>query len=124
MKRVILIDDNLIDQTILTKLFSHYGVKLETANDGEEGIKLTKQIIPALILLDIKMPVMDGFEALVYFKADIILQNIPIVMLSADLISKEVENLLLVNAVGLLKKPVFPKDIKALLEKYKILEVK
>ena len=57
--------------------------EIYTANDGKEGVKAAKKLLPDLILLDIIMPKQDGFETLAILKEDPKTMSIPIIMLSA-----------------------------------------
>jgi len=78
--KVLAIDDDIAMTELLTLLLQSHGFEIITANSGEEGIKLIQQIKPEIILLDLMMPNMDGWETCKRIRA---FSNIPIVVLSA-----------------------------------------
>jgi len=82
-KKVILLveDDEFLAELYGTKL-SLEGYEVVLASDGEKGLKLIKEKKPQLILLDIILPKIDGFEILKTIKADKALKNIPVILLT------------------------------------------
>ena len=68
-KRILVIEDQEDNRTILRDLLSAAGYELIEAVDGEEGVKLAQQEKPDLILMDIQLPVIDGYEATRRIKA-------------------------------------------------------
>lgn len=82
MKKVLIIeDDESIIKLYQTKL-THKGFDVSVARDGKEGVERAKNIKPDIILLDVMMPIMNGFEALKELKKDPDTANIPVVILS------------------------------------------
>lgn len=81
MKKILIIeDDTFLSEMYATKLSQDFSV--ETALDGEQGLKKIKEAQPDLILLDIVLPKMDGFEVLRQVKADPLLKKIPVILLT------------------------------------------
>lgn len=88
--RVLLVEDNLINQKIATKMLQRAGHELKVANNGVEAIELVKEIPFDLVLMDLHMPIMGGYEASKIIIQDLNLPVIPsIVALTAA--SNEVE---------------------------------
>ncbi len=84
MKETILIvDDNLDNVNLLDKILQKSGYRTLKGYNGEEGVKLSRKESPDLILLDIMMPIMDGFTACEIIKQDESTKHIPILMLTA-----------------------------------------
>lgn len=79
---VCIIDDNDDILTIYRVKFEREGFSVVTAKNGEEGLQAIREKRPAVILLDIQMPVMDGLEVLKVLKADEELKKTPVVILS------------------------------------------
>lgn len=79
--RILLVEDNKINQLITRKILLNHGFECEVANDGLEAVKLVEKEDFSLILMDIMMPVMDGFEASEIIKKQ--QPNIPIIALTA-----------------------------------------
>ncbi|WP_084050558.1 ATP-binding protein [Aquimarina macrocephali] len=104
---VLLVEDNKVNQLITEKIISNYGFYCDSANDGKEAVDMVKKNKYSMILMDIMMPKMDGFEATKYIKQ--FDKGIPIVALTA--ISEKL-NREKFNEVGIytvLNKPVDPK---------------
>lgn len=80
---ILVIEDNLINQQLITHYLQREGYAVHTANGGEDGIHLAIEEQPELILLDIMMPGINGFETAHRLKADPTTQNIPIIYISA-----------------------------------------
>ncbi|PKV49336.1 signal transduction histidine kinase [Aquimarina sp. MAR_2010_214] len=103
---VLLVEDNKVNQLITEKIISNYGFHCDSANDGKEAVDMVKKNKYSMILMDIMMPKMDGFEATKYIKK--FNRGIPIVALTA--ISEKL-NRKKFNEVGIytvLHKPVDP----------------
>lgn len=90
MIKLLAIDDDPIIRTLIKKTFSNLGFEVLTASDGFEGIHATMTQKPALILLDIMMPIVDGLEVLKRIKEVPEVSKIPIIMFTAVAESKMV----------------------------------
>ena len=80
--KVLLIEDDLSLLEMYSLKFREEGLALTTATDGLTGLELAKKELPAVILLDIMMPKMDGFAVLTELKKDEQTKKIPVLMLS------------------------------------------
>jgi CheY-like chemotaxis protein len=82
MKRILVVEDVEFNRDLIVQLLEdHY--EILTATNGAEGIEVAERERPDLILMDLSLPVMDGWEATRRIKADEALQGIPIIALSA-----------------------------------------
>jgi two-component system alkaline phosphatase synthesis response regulator PhoP len=81
--KVLVVDDEEYIQHILNFSFGAEGYDVVTAGDGEEGIKKARSEKPDIIVLDIMMPKMDGYEACKRLKTDPHTKNIPVILLTA-----------------------------------------
>jgi serine phosphatase RsbU (regulator of sigma subunit) len=82
MERIVLIDDNMNDVMLMRRVLERAGYEIFYANSGEEGLKLAAETIPNCILVDYRMPGMDGYEFCRRIKSDDELQSIPVLMLT------------------------------------------
>lgn len=82
--KVLTVDDSKTIRMIVKKAFNPYDCELFEAENGVEGLSLAGREKPDLIVLDITMPVMTGTEMLEKLKADPLLRNIPVIMLTAE----------------------------------------
>jgi len=81
-KKILIIEDDSVLQKALTEFLTAEGFETVSALDGEEGVKIGKEKKPDLVLLDIVLPKMDGYEVLKTMKADEGTKNIPIILLT------------------------------------------
>ena len=103
MLSILVIDDNLNLQVAFKKILSAAGYLTRTAGDGEEGLRLAKENIPDIILLDMLLPKMGGVEVLRSLKSDPATRQIPVIALSGLPQSNEAK-LLKEGAVSYLEK--------------------
>ena len=90
---ILLVDDIEINRSLIINLLNHTKLKIYEASNGKEAIEKSKELKPDLILMDLKMPVMGGWEATKIIKEDKILNSIPIIALSASARGMEDENI-------------------------------
>ena len=81
-QKIVFIEDESALQTTFRDLLSKKGYEVVNAMDGEEGLKMVKAIRPDLVLLDLILPKMDGFEVLKGIKEDPETKNIPVIILT------------------------------------------
>jgi CheY-like chemotaxis protein len=80
---VLIVDDDAVVQLLLRVNFEMDGFAVMTADDGEQGLKIAREQHPDLVLLDVMMPKMDGYEVLTALRGDASTRSLPIVLLSA-----------------------------------------
>src|SRR4051812_27440833 len=80
--RIVIIDDNANDLAVTRRLLERRNFDVTPAQSGEEGLRVAEKILPDVIVVDYRMPVMDGFEVARRIKADPHLQPIPVLMLT------------------------------------------
>lgn len=80
--KIIIIEDDHFFQNFYSIKLKELGYQVEIANDGQEGMDKIKVFLPDLILLDMIMPVKDGFQVLTELKNDPLLSKIPVVVFS------------------------------------------
>ena len=83
MNNILVVDDIADNLRVLSNTLNQQGYKVRCAKDGATALKVAQKFIPDLILLDIKMPDMDGYTVCQHLKADPATQNIPVIFLSA-----------------------------------------
>jgi len=83
MLRILIIDDVETNRFVLRNIITDMGYQPVLAENGKQGLKIMERIVPDLILLDVAMPEMDGFEFADIIKKDVKTRNIPIIFISA-----------------------------------------
>ncbi len=82
-KKILVVDDEKDIVDIVKEILKHEGYEVETAFDGEEGLKKVSEVRPDLIVADVMMPRMDGYEFVQKLKEDPSVSSIPVVFLTA-----------------------------------------
>ncbi len=106
--KALIIEDNEDNQYLESLLLKQSGFSVITARDGREGIERARQELPDIIILDIQMPVMDGYETVACLKSDPVLRSIPIIGVSSYALDVEKEKALSLGFNGYLEKPIDP----------------
>ena len=83
MPKILLVEDNEMNRDMLSRRLQRKGYTVVTAHDGEQGHLLAHSENPDIILMDISLPVMDGWEVTRLLKADATTRHIPIIALTA-----------------------------------------
>jgi signal transduction histidine kinase/DNA-binding response OmpR family regulator/HAMP domain-containing protein len=112
---VLVIDDDLTVHDLLSRFFNKEGLRMVAAKSGEEGIRLARELRPAVITLDVLMPGMDGWAVLTALKADPDLSDISVIVLS---IVDEKQIGYALGAADYLTKPVDWERLAAVLQRY------
>ena len=106
-KKIVIIEDDKFLRELISKKLSDAGYEVLEAIDGEEGIKRVKESKPDLVLLDLILPGIDGFEVLGQIKQDPSFSNLPVIILSNLGQKEDVEKGLKLGAVDFLVKAHF-----------------
>ncbi len=111
---VLVADDEVTTTIMLQHVFERDGYRVERVNDGFAAIESAKRIVPDLILLDIRMPRLDGFEVLRQLRSDEQTASIPTIVLTANATAPaDVERGLNLGADDYLQKPFQPQELLA-----------
>jgi len=106
MTKILLIEDNEMNRDMLTRRLQKQGYEMVTAVDGEEGVAKAQAEGPALILMDMSLPGIDGWEATRRLKAAPETRKIPIIALTAHAMSDDREKALAAGCDDFDTKPV------------------
>ena len=116
MSKILIVEDNEMNRDMLSRRLERKGFEVVMAEDGAKGVEMSKSENPDLILMDLSLPVMDGWEATSTIKADGSTKNIPIIVLTAHAMAGDREKALEAGADEYDTKPI---DFKRLLGKIK-----
>ncbi len=89
MTKILLVEDNELNRDMLSRRLLKHGFEIALAVNGEESVQLAKSLRPDLILMDMSLPVMDGWQASSLIKADPITQSIPVIALTAHAMGED-----------------------------------
>lgn len=117
---ILVVEDNPGNRMLIADLLTSNGYRLIEARDGEEGIALAQQERPDLILMDLSLPRLNGWEATRRLKADADLKSIPVVALTAHAMIGDEAKALEAGCDGYIAKPInvwtFVEEIKGYLK--------
>ncbi len=111
MAKILIAEDERDIRDLITFTLGFAGFEVVAAVNGEEAVNLARQEIPDLILMDVRMPRMTGYEACALMKADAKLKDIPVIFLSAKGQDSEIQTGLQAGAADYLLKPFAPDQL-------------
>lgn len=117
MKKVLVVEDVDFNRDLLVQLLEDKYQVIEAVN-GQEGVELAERERPALILMDLSLPIMDGWEATKRLKANNELRSIPVIALTAHAMVGDQEKALAAGCDDYLVKPLDDDILMAKIQKY------
>lgn len=114
MTKILLVEDNEMNRDMLTRRLARHGFDVCCAPDGPSGVRMAEEVMPAVILMDVALGDMDGWEATTLIKARASTANIPIIALTAHALATDRAKSVEVGCVDFDTKPV---DLPRLLGK-------
>ena len=118
MFKILLVEDNEMNRDMLARRLERKGYEVVIAIDGQEAVRMAQSLTPDLILMDIRLPVMDGWEAMWRIKIIPETQSIPIIALTAHAMAGDMEKCVEAGCDDYDTKPI---DLPRLLEKMQAL---
>ena len=115
---LLLVEDNEDNRIIYCTVLRHLGYEVIEAQDGVRAVELARSVQPDLILMDISIPVIDGWEATQVLKHDPDTRNIPIIALTAHALASDREKAMEVGCDGYLAKPCEPRAVVAEVQRF------
>jgi two-component system, cell cycle response regulator DivK len=109
--KVLIVEDNEDNRIVYSTMLRHFGFDVDEAENGAEGILKARTNHPDLILMDIAIPLVDGWEAVERLKKDPATATIPIVALTAHAMPADRERAMEVGCDGYLAKPCEPRAV-------------
>jgi len=120
-KTILIVEDNEINMTLLKDIVQRLGYNTIEARDAESAIKLAYEKVPDLILMDIRLPGMDGLEATKILKSTPETSRIPVIAVSASAFERDIRKALAAGCKAYITKPLnydeFVKTVQEFLEK-------
>jgi two-component system, cell cycle response regulator DivK len=117
-KKILVIEDNEQNLYLVTFLLERAGYEVIAARDGIRGIQTANREIPDLILLDIQLPLMDGYTVATRLKESAVLAHVPIVAVTSYAMTGDREKALVSGCTGYIVKPINPDTFQTEIETY------
>ncbi len=117
-KVVLVVDDVPTILQLIRGALAGHPVDLITAADGEAALELARRVVPDLILLDLAMPVMDGWAVLSELRGDPVTASVPVVIVTAHGDSEAAARARELGADGFVSKPFRPAELRRVMDSY------
>jgi two-component system, cell cycle response regulator DivK len=117
-KRILVVEDQEDNMQILRDLLSNAGYEMIEALDGEAGVRIAVSERPDLILMDIQLPLLDGYEATRRIRADPALRATPIIVITSYALSGDEAKAHAAGCDGYVSKPYSPRLLLAKIREY------
>ncbi|HXX07003.1 MAG TPA: response regulator [Pseudolabrys sp.] len=117
-RRILVVEDQEDNRQILRDLLGHAGYELTEAGDGEEALSAVAKERPDLILMDIQLPIMDGYEVTRRLKKDPAYKDIPIIVVTSYALSGDEGKARDAGCDDYITKPFSPRKLLATVQKF------
>jgi len=117
-KRILVVEDQADNRRILQDLLTRAGYEIILAENGQEALEVVARERPNLILMDIQLPLLDGYEATRRIKADPVLHAIPIIVITSYALSGDESKAKAAGADAYFAKPFSPRALLAKVREY------
>jgi two-component system cell cycle response regulator DivK len=117
-KRILVIEDQEDNRQILRDLLTSADFEVIEAADGEAGLAAAAAHRPDLILMDIQLPILDGYEATRMIKADAVLHAIPVIAVTSHSLSGDADKARAAGCDAYISKPYSPRQLLAKVREY------
>jgi two-component system, cell cycle response regulator DivK len=114
MATILIVEDNEMNLDMLSRRLKRRGYSVETARDGRSGVDAAARLLPDLVLMDMSLPEIDGWEATRQIKADATTRHIPVIALTAHAMAEDREKALAAGCDDYYTKPI---ELPGLLDK-------
>jgi CheY-like chemotaxis protein len=116
-RKILVVEDNDKNRRLIGDVLKYYGYDVIEAVNGDEGINMTREYKPDLILMDMQMPVMDGFTAMKILKNDPTTKHIRIIAITSFAMTGDKERIMSAGADDYISKPVNTMELPMRIEK-------
>ncbi|MFA6498345.1 MAG: response regulator [Desulfurivibrionaceae bacterium] len=116
-KKILVVDDLEQNRMLLKDVLRYFGYAVVEASNGEEGVKMAREELPDLILMDMNMPVMDGYTALQVLRRDPLTRGLRVVAVTSFAEGNDNGSMFAAGADGYIPKPIDIRELPAMVEK-------
>ena len=115
---ILVVEDNEKNRRLVRDVLTFKGYQVIETERGEDGVRLTKERLPKLVLMDIQLPGIDGIEALRQIRADEATRTIPVVAVTASVMDRDRQTIMAAGFDGYQAKPLSVKEFLAAVEAF------
>ena len=106
MKQILIVEDKPASRELLRTVLERQGYEVTEAEDGEDALVKVRDYVPDLVLLDLQMPLRNGYDVLKEMRRDSRLVNVPVVAITANAMPEDREKVMAAGFNGYIPKPV------------------
>ena len=110
-ERILIVEDNEKNRKLVRDTLQYKGYETIEAETGEDGVRLAKERLPALVLMDIQLPGIDGITALGQLRADPATRAIPVIAIAASVMSQDRQKIMAAGFDAYQGKPISVKEM-------------
>jgi CheY-like chemotaxis protein len=113
---ILVVEDNDSSRKLVRDILKFRGYEIIEAETGEDGVRLARERLPSLVLMDIRLPGMDGIEALAQLRAEAATQTIPVLAMTASVMTEHRQKIMDAGFDAFQSKPIAVKEFIAAVE--------
>ena len=113
---ILVVEDNDSSRKLVRDILRFRGYEIIEAETGEDGVRLAQERLPSLVLMDIRLPGMDGIEALAQLRAEAATQSIPVLAMTASVMTEHRQKIMDAGFDAFQSKPINVKEFVAAVE--------
>lgn len=117
IKKILVVEDNPVNRRLIVDILRHFGYELVAADNGEEGLKMAMEQRPDLILLDLQMPVMNGFDTLKLLRNAPETKGIKVIAVTSYAMAGDREKVLAAGFDEYISKPLNTRELPGIVKK-------
>lgn len=103
---ILIVEDNERNRKLVRDVLAFHGYRLAEAETGEDGVRLARELRPALVLMDIQLPGIDGIAALAQLRGDPATREIPVIAVTASAMTQDRQKIMAAGFDGYQSKPI------------------
>lgn len=116
-RKILVVEDNPVNRRLIVDILRHFGYELIAADNGEDGMKMAKEQRPDLILLDLQMPVLDGFDTLKLLRDDPETRRIKVIAVTSYAMAGDRGKVLAAGFDEYISKPLNTRELPVIVKK-------
>lgn len=117
-KKILIVEDILMNRRLIRDILIYYGYETIEAENGEEAVRIAREQKPDLIIMDIQMPVMNGFEAIKILKSDPATKGIKVIAVTSFAMAGDRERVFEAGFDDYMSKPIDTRQLPEIVKKY------
>lgn len=116
-KKILIVEDILMNRRLIRDILMYYGYEIIEAENGEDAVRIAREQKPDLIIMDLQMPVMNGFEAIKILKSDPLTKHIKAIAVTSFAMAGDREKVLAAGFDEYISKPLNTRELPAVVKK-------